>query len=159
MRRFGFEPAALVASIALGVFATGCHKATFVTSPQVARGVEHDEWTDFFIFGLVGKQSFDVHQFCRGEVASVRTGGNAGTGIVTLLTLGIYAPRKVYVTCAADPNAPVASDAPSRSLVLETDWRGRPTAALASAGDRSARGHAIEVGDDVYRISFEGGAR
>ncbi|MFL5412925.1 MAG: Bor/Iss family lipoprotein, partial [Myxococcales bacterium] len=38
----------------------------------------------------------------RGRVAEVQTGGNLGTGVIYALTLGIYTPRKVYVTCAAD---------------------------------------------------------
>jgi hypothetical protein len=32
-------------------------------------------------------------------VARVRTGGNFATGLVSFVTIGIYTPRKVYVTC------------------------------------------------------------
>ncbi len=45
----------------------------------------------------------------------MQTHGNFGTGIVTLLTVGIYAPRKVSVTCASD----------GRALELELDERGK----------------------------------
>jgi hypothetical protein len=34
-------------------------------------------------------------------VAQVQTGANFATGLVSFLTIGIYTPRKVYVTCAA----------------------------------------------------------
>jgi hypothetical protein len=45
----------------------------------------------------------------------VVTGGNFGTGIVQFVTLGIYAPRKVYVTCAAG----------GRAYQLELDEQGK----------------------------------
>ena len=66
--------------------------------------------------GRVNEQDIDVKQFCPdGRVAQVVTGGNFGSGIVTFLTLGIYAPRKVYVTCATD----------GRALQLELDEHGK----------------------------------
>ena len=98
------------------VLATGCYKATFIRDPGVQKGVERDEWVDFFIFGLVGERSFEVRQFCPdGRVAQVQTGGNFGTGIVSAVTIGIYTPRKVWVTCAAD----------SRAMQLELDEHGK----------------------------------
>jgi hypothetical protein len=84
------------------VVSTGCYKATFIRDSSAVRGVEHDEWTNFFLFGLVNEQTIDVHQFCpNGKVAQVQTGANFATGLVSFLTIGIYTPRKVYVTCAA----------------------------------------------------------
>lgn len=83
----------------VSIAASGCYKATFV-QPRTAAGVEHDEWTDFFLFGLVGEETKDIDGYCSGEVARVRTGGNFGTGLVSVVTIGIYTPRKVYVTCA-----------------------------------------------------------
>ena len=105
--------AALLAAL-LG--AAGCYKATFIRDPGVVKGTEQDRWLDFWLWGLVNEQDIDVKQFCPdGRVAQVVTGGNFGTGIVSLLTLGIYAPRKVYVTCAAD----------GRALQLELDEHGK----------------------------------
>ena len=83
----------------------GCYKATFV-NPSVAPGPEVEEWTDFFLGGLVGHEEIDVRRFCPGEVAMVRTGGNVGTDVITAITLGIYAPRKIYVSCAAAAPVP-----------------------------------------------------
>jgi hypothetical protein len=96
----GIAASMLAASLLFGT--TGCCKATFI-NPAVVPGETHEEWTDFFIVGLVGKEEFDVREFCPGEAAKVATGGNFLTGLVTVVTLGIYAPRKVYVTCAAGP--------------------------------------------------------
>lgn len=103
---------ALLGALAL----SGCYKATFIRDPEAIRGVEHDEWVSYFIFGIVGEETRDVHQYCPdGRVAQVQTGANFGTGIVSLLTIGIYAPRKIYVTCAAD----------GRARVLEMDESGK----------------------------------
>ncbi|MGZ6126161.1 MAG: Bor/Iss family lipoprotein [Myxococcales bacterium] len=111
MKRWG--RAAFLAAL-LG--ATGCYKATFIRDPNAVKGAEHDKWLDYWFWGLMNEQDIEVEQFCPdGGVAQVVTGGNFGTGIVSLLTLGIYAPRKVYVTCATD----------GRALQLEFDEHGR----------------------------------
>jgi hypothetical protein len=98
------------------LLAAGCYKATFIRDPSAVKGVERDQWLDFFVFGIVGEQNVEVRQFCPdGKVAQVQTGGNFGTGIVSVLTLGIYAPRKVWVTCAAN----------GRAMQLELDEQGK----------------------------------
>lgn len=109
--------------------ASGCYKATFIRDPSASAGAEHDRWVHFFVFGLVGDPTIDVHEFCPdGKVARVQTGANFGTGLVTGLTLGIYAPRKVYVTCAADAAGKVAR------LELTGDAQGRVVAAVEDNG-------------------------
>jgi len=111
MKRLG--RAALIAVLLGGA---GCFKATFIRDPNVVRGIEQDRWLDYWLWGLVGEESLDVKQFCPdGRVAQVVTGGNFGTGIVEVVTLGIYSPRKVYVTCAAS----------GRALQLELDEQGK----------------------------------
>jgi Bor protein len=119
--------------------AIGCYKATFIANPQVVRGADHDQWNSFFLWGLVGEETLDVRQFCSGgQVAQVRTGANFLTGLVSFVTIGIYAPRMAYVWCAAGhvgppraalaPNesaaATPASDSPTLSIYA--DRRGRP---------------------------------
>jgi hypothetical protein len=90
----------------------GCYKATFYRDPQMTSGVAHEEWTDFFLFGLVGNEVVDVEKYCpANSVAMVRTGANLGTGLVGVVTLGIYTPHKVYVTCAAATQAHGADEA------------------------------------------------
>ena len=79
---------------------TGCYKATFVEEPALAkRQPTHEEWADHYVFGLVGDKEYDVNEWCPGGAGVVKTGGNAGTTALTIVTLGVYAPRKVYVTC------------------------------------------------------------
>jgi hypothetical protein len=80
----------------------GCYKATFHRDPQLVSGEQHEEWTNFYLFGLVGEEVIDVKRYCPiDKLAMVRTGANLGTGVVSFITLGIYTPHKIYVTCAA----------------------------------------------------------
>src|SRR5689334_18756269 len=89
---------ALVACGAL-LGGSGCYKATFVEDPKVVAGREHDPWTAHFLWGLAGHEYVEVTDYCPdGKVQQIRTGGNFGTAVVGGLTLGIYSPRKVYIT-------------------------------------------------------------
>ncbi len=109
------------ALLAVLLGAAGCYKATYIRDVNAVKGVEQDRWLDFWLWGLVNEQDVNVKEFCSdGRVAQVVTGGNFGTGIVNLLTLGIYAPRKVYVTCAAD----------GRAMQLELDEQGKLVAVV-----------------------------
>jgi len=105
-----------LAALAIAAAATmGCYKATFV-SPEAPKANTIEQWNDFYLFGLVGEEEIDVRRFCASEAAVVRTGGNVGTDVVTVLTLGIYAPRKVYITCAGPEPRAVTAAAPATEV-------------------------------------------
>jgi hypothetical protein len=139
------------ALVACALALSGCYKATFIRDPQAIKGVEQDRWVNFWFWGLVNDENFDVHEFCpNGRIAQIQTGGNFGTGIVHLLTIGIYAPRKIWVTCAAD--------AGSRGAQLELigDSEGRLVAAVEHLGDSQLRGTVTEAADGkAWEVSFE----
>ena len=128
---------------------SGCYKATFYKNASVVKGEEHEEWTDFFVFGTVGTEHVDVKKFCgNGEAAVVKTGGNVGTGLIGALTIGIYTPRKVYVTCAA--NGPVQS---ARRLELELGEQGEPVSGLVTEGDERTPVVIEAAGTRAWRMS------
>lgn len=109
-RSSGASRCAALLAACTALSTTGCYRATFI-EPNGRAGVVHEEWTDFFLFGLVGDADFDVRDFCAAEPVKLRTGGNFGTGVVAIVTLGIYTPRKVYITCdASDPGNKPAAD-------------------------------------------------
>jgi Bor protein len=96
--------------LALAAFAalssTACYKATFVEKPSEARREPtHSEWTHHYLLGLIGSGEYDASELCPNGTAAVRTAGDAATGALTIATLGIYAPRRVYVTCASSRTA------------------------------------------------------
>lgn len=144
-RRLGIA----LATGALLLSASGCYKATFYKNPGVVKGEEHERWTDFFVFGTVGSEQVNVKEFCpTGDVAQVRTGGNVGTGLIGALTIGIYTPRKVYVTCAANGPAPSA-----RRLELDIDSSGQPVNARLSDGEERIPVVIEAVGARAWRLS------
>ena len=145
--------------LALLIGQASCYKASFYTDPKLVRGLEHDRWTSFFVFGLVGTEVIDVRSFCEDKsIAEVKTGGNFATSFVSAITLGIYTPRKVYVTCAAGP---AKSRFSSRKLQLDVDSDGLPVRAVVSTEDGNQQVARITpVGPDAYRVSYaSGGAR
>lgn len=127
----------------------GCYRATFYRDPKVQAGEEHDEWTDFFLFGLVGSEQFEIQRFCpAGQVAEVKTGANFGTAVVSLLTIGIYMPRKVYVTCAAGGAASVG-----RELELDLSQAGTPVRANLRLGSNEVVLNIDATGPTSWRLS------
>lgn len=90
-----------VLAIALFGALAGCHKATFTRDVPPA-GPTQSTWTNYWVFGLAGVAEIDVRDYCPdGDVRLVRTGGNVATGLVSVVTMGIYTPRKVWIECGA----------------------------------------------------------
>jgi hypothetical protein len=144
-RRFGI--ALMTGVLLLGT--SGCYKATFYKNASVVKGEEHEEWTDFFVFGTVGSEELDVKKFCsNGDAAVIRTGGNVGTGVVSVLTIGIYTPRKVYVTCPAAGAARTA-----RRLELELGERGEPLRGQVTDADEHTEVVIEPAGARAWRMS------
>ena len=93
----------------LAMLLPGCYKASFVRDVP-PRGPVQEQWKSFWLLGVAGHHELDVRQFCPdGNIRLVRTGGDFWTGVVTLFTLGIYAPRIVYVQCGA-PQPPMVTE-------------------------------------------------
>jgi hypothetical protein len=155
--------AILFAAVAWTIGITGCHKTTFYQDPRAFAGIHHEEWTDFFIFGLVGTEELDVREFCgNDEVAAVRTGSNFATGLVSVLTIGIYTPHKFYVTCAARAASAHASSrrlAPLRSAEIALDRRGNPVEVeITTPEGRSSTRHIVQTGPQAFRVRYAPGA-
>jgi hypothetical protein len=98
----GKAGAGIIAALLLATL-PGCFTYTF-RDKRFEAGEKHDEWRSFFLFGIVGESEVNVSEFCpNGDAAEVAVGTNGGTWLVSWLTLGIYTPDKVYVTCSAGP--------------------------------------------------------
>ncbi|HEY3668663.1 MAG TPA: hypothetical protein VGL19_21850 [Polyangiaceae bacterium] len=139
----------LTLAIAALLSLNGCYAATFYRDPTVHKGEEHEQWTNFYVFGLVGSEDLDVHQFCpQGDPALVKTGGNFATGLLSVVTIGIYTPRKVYVTCAAS-----GASAESRRLELSLNADGKPVRAETVIRGRRQQLALVSSGPALWHIS------
>ena len=90
--------ATIVAVAALG--APGCYHSVIETGLQPGRVGYSEEWETAWLIGAVPAR-VDATEACQGPWARVETQQSLLNGIVTFLTLGIFAPHEVEVTCAA----------------------------------------------------------
>jgi hypothetical protein len=58
------------------------------------------EWAPGFIYGLVPPDDFDASKACPSGISKVETQQSFLNGLVSVLTLGIFTPWTVTVTCA-----------------------------------------------------------
>lgn len=91
----------------LALSASGaCHRSTYTTN--LPRGETKEVWNHFFVLGLFGYAEIDARKMCPGGIAQVTAYQHITHILLTTITVGIYSPRSVYVTCAADSPPPGA---------------------------------------------------
>jgi hypothetical protein len=89
-------------AVICSLLGAGC-AATF-REPRLPAGEQESVWASYFVFGLVGRPEVDVRDHCpSGRASEVETGASAATVGITLITLGIYTPRRVLVRCEEEP--------------------------------------------------------
>jgi len=86
--------------LAACVLLTGCWQAKVTTNKEPGSTVVQDKWAPSFLYGLVGAK-VDVSGECPNGIASAERIIRVPNGIVGLITLNIYFPQTVTVTCAA----------------------------------------------------------
>lgn len=90
---------ARVLLIAVFALAGGCYHQIVRTGLAPGPVVVERPWTATWLWGLVPADTLNVSTQCPNGVATVETQQSFWNGVVTLLTLGIYDPRDVKVTC------------------------------------------------------------
>ena len=97
--------AAVVAAFAL----TGCFHAVIQTGRPESTDVISLKWATGFILGLIPPAAVETASRCTNGVARVETQHSFLNVLATLITLGIYAPIQIDVTCAARGTASTES--------------------------------------------------
>ena len=81
---------------------TGCYYAMIDTGrPQSVRTVE-EGWAPSYVGGMVPPRLEEVVERCPQGAARVEVFRSPGNLLITMLTLGIYSPSTVQVTCALE---------------------------------------------------------
>lgn len=80
---------------------SGCYHATVVTGLQPSAEVIEKNFAPSWIYGLVPPPTVETMQQCENGVAKVETELSFVNQLVGALTLGIYTPMTIKVTCAA----------------------------------------------------------
>ncbi len=79
----------------------GCYHQVFNTGLAPSNTVITKAWHPTYIFGLVAAQPIDVRSQCPSGVAIASTRMSFPNGLVGVLTLGLFTPHEVTVTCAS----------------------------------------------------------
>ncbi|HND09668.1 MAG TPA: hypothetical protein PKL17_07100 [Pseudomonadota bacterium] len=100
-----FVSALQVPVLAIGMlFASGCFKTTaIIPTYPMAMSETRTMWTNGFFWGAVG-DTVDTGAVCGGRpVMRVTTDRSFGNAVVSWVTLGIYTPSRLRVTCGQAP--------------------------------------------------------
>jgi len=137
-----------VTAITLGaafLLSLACYHATITTGATPSTQVIDKSWASSWIYGLVPPSTVETAAKCPGGVATVETQLPFVNMVVGILTLGIYTPMQIKVTCAGKGTAsttPSATPDLSAAGPTQADIR----AALAEAAQRSlATGRPVVV--------------
>lgn len=130
-RRFGRGVA-----IAAAVLLSGCYHQVVATGLSAGTGRVDRPWTSTWIFGLVEAKPIDVRSLCPSGVAFVESKFTVGNWFGSLITLGIWTPRNVSVTCASGGSASL--DPSMKTIALQSS-----ATAIADAARLSSELHAI----------------
>src|SRR6476620_2301512 len=78
----------------------GCYHATVETGATPSTVVIDQSFASSWIYGLVPPKLVSTTSKCPAGVAKVETQHSFVNGLVGVLTLGIYTPMQIRVTCA-----------------------------------------------------------
>ena len=102
---------------ALLLLSAGCYHASIESGMKPGNNKIEEEWASGWAWGLVGPQPIEAQSKCTSGLSKVETEHSFLNGLVGVVTLGIYTPMHLTVTCAGGPTAeapqPVAPTAPS----------------------------------------------
>lgn len=79
---------------------SGCFHQIVQTGRTPGATVVERPWTATWLWGLVPAEEISTIAQCPSGVATIETQQSFLNGLVGLLTLGIYTPQEVKVTCA-----------------------------------------------------------
>ena len=89
----------LTAAVTLAL--CGCYHATIETGLSPSPQTLENKWASGWIYGLVPPKTVETMQRCPNGVARVETQLSFANQLVNFLTLGIYTPMEIVVTCAS----------------------------------------------------------
>jgi hypothetical protein len=143
MSRRAFSPIALTLLAA-------CWHATVETGLTPSTVVIDQSWASSWIYGLVPPKTVETASRCPAGVAKVETELTFLNQLVHFLTLGIYTPMRIRVTCAQGGAA--SPEAAAVTLSVPANSRGKAVQSVfKDAADRAFHQRGMVL---VY---FEGG--
>ncbi len=112
--------------VGLLLVCSACYRTTVRSGlpPGAAADKHENRWHSGWLLGAVQSSGpHEISHLCPNGWAEIHTRGNFVTGLVTLMTVGIYAPHQITIVCAAAPGPPPVAGYPPMP---------RPTATTSS---------------------------
>lgn len=135
MRRF-----ASVAAISALALTAGCYHAVIDTGRPASGVVVENEWAASWIGGLIPPSAVNTASQCPNGVSKVETQISFLNQLAQFVTLGIYSPMTITVSCASAGSASAAESIEAGATLEER------TAAFEAAIARAAdQGSAVFV--------------
>ena len=127
------------------IAATGCYHATIETGLTPSTEVVEKGFASSWINGLVPPSPIETASKCKNGVAKIETQVSAVNWLVTVLTLYIYSPMAIKVTCAQAGRASISPSAPT------IDVGANPTPEqMRDAINRAAKASSLRHGAPAY---------
>lgn len=89
-----------------------CYHAIIETGATAGTQVIHKPWASSWVYGLVPPSTVSTAAQCPGGVSRVETQHSFVNQLVGFLTLGIYTPMEIKVTCATGGSASAGEATP-----------------------------------------------
>ena len=130
--------------IACAFAMTGCYVATIETGRSAGTKVIEKKWASSWIYGLVPPSTINTAAQCPNGVAKVQTQLSFLNQLVSGLTLGIYTPMQIVVTCAEEAHSSLDTPDPEIQVAYNAS-----TEKIQQAFSKAAK-EAVETGQPVY---------
>ena len=95
------RPQRTLGALAILLTTAACFHQSVQSGLQPSSTVVEPQYVSTWLWGIIAAQPIDVRQQCPSGVAKVETEQSFMNGLVGALTLGIYSPQRLRVTCAA----------------------------------------------------------
>jgi Bor protein len=96
---------------ALLLLSAGCYHASIESGRKPGNDKIEKDWASGWAWGLVGPEAIEAQNTCTNGLSKVDTEHSFLNGLVGFLTLGIYTPMHLTVTCASGGSAEVPEPA------------------------------------------------
>ena len=126
----------------VGLVLAGCYHATIETGAKPSSVTVEHKWASGWIYGLVPPKTVEAASKCTTGVSRVETQQSFVNGLVGILTLGIYTPMEIDVTCSEG-----AAEAEGATSLLVPD---SASVATWQAAIREAAAQSEAEGRPVY---------
>ena len=93
----------IVALVALIVSTSGCYASRITTPAEPSQRVIEKKWASGFLFGLAMPGAEEYAEQCEHGASVVETKLSFLNMVASNLTIGLYSPMSVSVTCAEAP--------------------------------------------------------